>query len=179
MIKINLLPIKKRKKAKPLPTFAIAGVGIFIIAAAVMGYLFYFYSSRVSEKKQLVADNDRKIEELGRKIKSVEDYEKKNAEYKKQKEIIEQLGKNKIMPIRVLDEISSQLPPGVWLNNLSLNGDAVSISCTGFNNTDVVNYVNNLKGSKMFAEVYLQESVQGNQGGFAVYTFRITFKVKA
>ena len=179
MIKINLLPIKKKKKAKPLPTFAIAGVGIFIIAAAVMGYLFYFYSSRVSEKKQQVADNDKKIEELARKIKAVEDYEKKNAEYKKQKEVIEQLGKNKLVPIKVLDEISVQLPSGVWLNSLSLNGGNVSISCTGFNNTDVVNYVNNLKGSKMFSDVYLQESIQGSQGGFSVYTFRITFKVKA
>lgn len=180
MIKINLLPVKKKKKkAKPIPGFVIGGIGAFVVTALVMGYLFYFFNSRLGDRKKTVAENEKTLADLAQKIKAVEDFEKKNAEFKKQKELIEQFSMNRLVPVMVIDEISLQLPVGVWVNNLSLTGDTVTMSCTGFNNTDVVNYVTNLKSSKIFSDINLQESVQANVTGFSVYNFRVTFKVKA
>jgi type IV pilus assembly protein PilN len=179
MIKVNLLPVKKRKKAKPLPAFLVSTILITAITGAVLIYVIYIFNSTVSARRIQVAANEKKIAELKAKIKSVEDYEKRNADYKQRKEIIEQLSKNKTLPVKIVDEISALLPAGVWLNVMSINGHDISLSCTGFTNTDVVNYVNNLKSAKMFTDVYLQESVQGNISGFSVYGFRLTFKVKA
>jgi type IV pilus assembly protein PilN len=179
MIKINLLPIKKKKKkSKPIPGFLIGGICGLIATILIMGYLFYFFSSRLSDRKKTVAANEKTLAELAEKIKAVEDFEKKNADFKKQKELIEQLSKDRLTPAKVMDEISAQLPVGVWLNTLSFTGDTVTMGCTGFNNTDVVNYVTNLKNSKIFTDVNLQESVQASVGGFSVYNFRLTFKVK-
>ena len=75
----------------------------------------------------------------------MEDFEKRNADFQKRKEIIEQLGKNKTLPVKILDEVSRLLPPGVWLTSMDVVGDKVNLSCTAFTNTDVVNYVDNLK----------------------------------
>jgi type IV pilus assembly protein PilN len=179
MIKVNLLPVKKRKKQKPLPTFLISIVFVTLIACVVLAYLVFFFSGRVSEKKAKVRDNEVKITELKQKIKDVEDFEKRNAVFQKRKEIIEQLGKNKTLPVKILDEINSLLPPGVWLVSMDVVGDNVNLSCTAFTNTDVVNYVDNLKLSKLFADIYLQESVQTQASGYSLYNFRLTFKVKA
>lgn len=179
MIKVNLLPVKKKKKAKPLPTFLIVTVAVTIAAIALMAYLNYFFASRVTARQALVAENDRRIEELAKKIKTVEDYEKRNADYQKRKDVIEQLGKNKTLPVRIFDEISSVLSSGVWINSMSISGADVSMTCTGFSNTDVVNFVNNMKASKLFTDVYLQESVQATVSGYSVYNFRITCKAKA
>jgi type IV pilus assembly protein PilN len=178
MIKVNLIPTKKKKKAKPLPTFLIVTVGVTLLSIAVVAYLNYFFGSRVEERQATVAKNEKTLADLAVKIKAVEDYEKRNADYKKHKEIIEQLGKNTVIPVKVLDELSTVLPVGVWLSSLHIGGDKIDMRCTAFSNTDVVNFVNNLKGSKIFTDVYLQESVQAQEGGFTIYNFGVTCKVK-
>ena len=179
MIKVNLLPVTKRKKQKPLPTFLISMVFVTLAAGAILAYLVFFFGGRVSEKQAKVTDNEVKIAELKQKIKDVEDFEKRNADFQKRKEVIEQLGKNKSLPVKILDEISALLPPGVWLVSMDVAGDNVNLSCTAFTNSDVVNYVDNLKHSKLFADIYLQESVQAQSAGSSLYNFRLTFKVKA
>jgi type IV pilus assembly protein PilN len=178
MIKVNLLPIKKKKRAKPLPKFLVVGVLVTLVTAIVLAYVYYFFSSRVEAREMQVRENEKRIAELKEKIKAVEDYESRNATYKKRKELIEQLSKNKTLPVKIIDEISALLPTGVWLDAMTINGTDVSLSCTGFTNTDVVNYVNNLKNASLFYDVYLQESVQTEISGFSTYKFRITFKVK-
>ena len=62
---------------------------------------------------------------------------------------------------------------------MAVKGSDINLGCTAFTNTDVVNYVNNLKNSQLFTEVFLQESVQAGASGLTLYTFRLTFKVKA
>ena len=177
MIKVNLLLVKKRKKAKPIPTFLLSTIGVTLAVCAILIYLIFFFSSRLAARQKTVADNAKKIEELQRKIKAVEDYEKMNAVYKQRKEIIEQLGKNKTVPVKVIDEVSTVLPAGVWLTFMELRGTNLNLNGTGFTNTDVVNFVNNLKESRMFADVYLLESIQANISGFDAYNFKISLKV--
>jgi len=179
MIKVNLLPVKKRKKQKPLPTFLIAMVFATLATAAVLAYLVVFFSGRVSEKKAKVSDNETKITELKQKIKDVEDFEKRNADFQKRKEIIEQLGKNKTLPVKILNEINTLLPAGVWLVSMDVAGGKVDLTCTAFTNSDVVTYVDNLKLSNLFTDIYLLESVQAQVSGYSLYNFRLTFKVKA
>jgi type IV pilus assembly protein PilN len=179
MIKINLLPFKKKRKAKPLPTFLIVTIGVSLAAAAVMFYLNFSFQGRISEKKATVARNEKTLAELAMKLKAVDDYEKLNADYKKRKGIIEELGKNKSLPVKLLDEISRLLSDGVWLTTMEIKGSDISMACTAFNNTDVVNFVNSLKGSKLLTDVYLQESVQAKVSGFSVYNFKISCKVKS
>ncbi len=179
MIKINLLPVKKKKKkAKPVPGFLVATVIVTAVTIVILAYAVYFMNSRLSERKATIASNDRTIEDLARKIKDVENYEKLNATYQKNKEIIEQLGKNKTMPVKVLDEVSALLPPGVWFTTMDIKGTDISLAGMAFTNSDVVNYVNNLKHSSFFTEVYLQESVQAPAEGMSAYAFKLTFKVK-
>ncbi|MGC2064558.1 MAG: PilN domain-containing protein [Thermodesulfovibrionales bacterium] len=180
MIKVNLLPVKKKKKAAQVPGFVLAALLVTLLSAAVMFYVYYMFTEKVALRKNQVASNDVKIAELEKRILAVTDYEKRNQDYKARKDIIEQLGKNKTLPVKVLDEVSAQLPNGVWVTAMDLknSGSELSMNCTAFTNTDVVNYVNNLKGSKLFADVYLNESVQSQVAGFSVYTFSIIIKVK-
>lgn len=178
MIKVNLIPVKRKRRSKPVPGYLVSMVVLLIVTAAVLAYFVHSLNSQVTTKKRIIAENNQRIAQLKDKIKAVADYEKRNEDYRKKRDLVEKLSKNRTMPVKLLDEISSLLPKGVWLRGLSLNGDKVSLSATGFTNTDVVNYVNNCKNSKMFTDVYLRESVQGSVSGFSVYNFSLTFKVK-
>ena len=179
MIKVNLLPVKKKKKSKPLPTFLISTILVTVAVAAILGYLVYFFSSRVSSKQMQVNQNEQKIQELKAKIKSVEDYENRKAMFQQRIGIIEQLGKSKTVPVKILNELGVLLPEGVWVTSLDVSGTDINLGCTAYTNTDVVNYVNNLKNSSFFTEVYLQESVQAKITGISAYNFRLALKVKA
>ena len=178
MIKINLLPVKKRKKARQLPGFVVSMVLLLVVAGVISAYLIYFLNSRVSARQETIAKNEAKLTELSTKIKAVENYEKLNATYQKNKEIIEQLGKNKTLPVKVLDEVSTLLPVGVWLTTLDIKGTEINLAGMAFTNSDVVNFVDNLKKSALFTDVYLKESMQQPSAGFSAYSFSLAFKVK-
>lgn len=178
MIKINLLPVKRKKKAKPLPTFLLSTIGVTVLAVAISLYLIYFFNARLSERKATVARNDAKIKELQEKIKAADEYEKKNAVVLEHNKVIEELTRNRSVPVKILDTISTQLPVGVWINNLDVKGGVINLSCVAFTNTDVVNYVNNLKNAPLFADVYLIESIQDQIAGIPVYKFKLKFAVK-
>ncbi|MEW6052484.1 MAG: PilN domain-containing protein [Nitrospirota bacterium] len=179
MIKVNLLPVKRKKKAKPLPSFLIGAVLGTLVICIITAYLAFFFTSRLSAKKNQFAANEKKIAELKEKIKAVEDFEKRNKDFRDRSDLIEQLSKNKSVPVKILDEVSSLMPNGVWLRGMTFAGGNINLDGFGFTNTDIVTYVDNIKNSQMFAEVYLQESKSEALEQIPVYSFKLTFKIKA
>jgi type IV pilus assembly protein PilN len=178
MIKVNLLPIKRKKKAKPLPSFLVVTILITVGICIIMAYLTFFFNSRLSAKKAQFTANEKKIAELKEMIKAVDDFEKRNKTFKERNDIIEQLSKNKSLPVKILNEFSTLLPNGVWLQTMSVSGGSVSLEGYGFTNNDIVSYVDNIKNSPMFTEVYLQESKSVEAEKVALYMFKLTCKLK-
>lgn len=178
MIRINLLPSKK-KKALILPNVLVYGVFVtlFIIIAAAA--FTYHLNSQISSKQSSVLAKETKLKQLQAALEDVKNYEKDNKEFREKTMIIEQLKRNQIVPLRLLDEVSEMLPNGVWLVSLADNAGVVSIEGVAFTNPDLVTYVQNLKGSKYLSEVTLVESRQTEIGEFSVYKFKLTFKVNA
>jgi type IV pilus assembly protein PilN len=178
MIKVNLLPVKRKKKPKPLPTFLLATIAATVAACLIMGYLVFFFSSRLSDRKARFTKNEKINAELKEKIKAVEDFEKRNKSFKERNDIIEQLSRNRSVPARLLDELSSLQPAGIWLKTLSVTGDTILLDGYGFTNNEIVTYVDNVKGSPMFTEVYLQESKSMEFEKIPLYMFKLTMKMK-
>ena len=178
MIKVNLLPVKRKKKQKPLPSFIVITILITVVVCIIMAYLTFFFNSRHAAKKDQVAANEKKITELKAMIKAVEDFEKRNKTFKERNDIIEQLSKNKSLPVKIMNEFSTLLPNGVWLQNMSVSAGSISLDGYAFTNSDIVSYVDNIKNSPMFHEVYLQESKSVEVEKAALYMFKLTCKLK-
>ncbi len=179
MIRINLLPYKRKKKAKPLPTFVISTALITVIAFCALAYLFFYFNADLQAANDRFEGNKKRIAELKNKIKEVDNFEKLNKTIEERTKIIEQLRKNQNKPVMILDEISRNLPKGVWLNIMTVSGDNGNIDGHAFTNTDVVAFVDNLKSSKLLADVYLQETRQVEIEKIPLYHFKLTFKVAA
>ncbi|MEW6068212.1 MAG: PilN domain-containing protein [Nitrospirota bacterium] len=178
MIKVNLIPVKRKKKAKPIPTFIVTMVIITVIVGIIMAYLTFFFKSRLSTKRAEFAANEKRLSELKEKIKAVENFEKFNRAIQQRTDIIEQLSKNKALPVRILNEINNLVPNGVWLHSVAVVGQSINIDGYAFTNSDIVSYVDNIKNSAMFAEVYLQESKSTDIGKVPLYMFKLTFRIK-
>ncbi|GBD97439.1 MAG TPA: hypothetical protein ENG83_08045 [Nitrospirae bacterium] len=177
MIRINLLPSRK-KKALILPPVIIYGIvaAVIIIIAAVA--VTFYLNKQISAMQAEIFTKEQKLKKLQTALVEVKNYERDNKEYRKKTGIIEQLKKNQIVPLRLLDEVSGMLPKGVWLTTLNDKGGIVSIEGFAFTNPDLVTYIQNLKSSEYLTNVMLVESRQAALGKFSVYKFRLTFRVK-
>ncbi len=178
MIRINLLPVKRKKKAQPLPPFFIQGAIILGVIILVLGILTFHLGGKVSDMKNEKAAKEQKLVKLKEQLKEVENYERDNEAYKEKNKIIERLKKNQNVPLRLLDEVSARLPKGVWLTALTDKSGDIDIKGYAFTNSDLVSYVQNLKGSKYLTDVELLESRKATLGDVSTYQFRLTFRIK-
>jgi Tfp pilus assembly protein PilN len=177
MIKINLTKVKRKKKAKPVPLYLGAMallIVVSIIAVVIWGKSIDAEIKGLENKKQA---NAQKLKELDEKVKEVKNFESLNSQVSQRKEIIEQLTKNQSMPVRILDEMSSRLTDGVWLNTMSISGNKLTMSGVGFKNTDIVSFVQSLKDSEMFNNVNLLGTSRQMMGEVETYSFNMTLEV--
>lgn len=179
MIRINLLSEKKKKKKltgaqQLLVTSAIIAAVSLVLIITTLFYLKY----KVSQLKEKAESNKVVIADLNRKISEVKKLEQLNAEIQEKTRIIEILRKNQLAPVIVMDEVSRLLPHGVWLNSLIYKDGAVSLEGHAFSNIEIVSYVEKLKKSYYFSDVYLEESRQVEEEKVFVYKFKLNFRMK-
>lgn len=180
MIKINLLPTKKKAPKKVTELQQQLFLGALILSMAVIG-MWYHYGNLQTKISNLTNDKKTKQAKIAeqdnmlREVKTVEDERKKVNE---KIDIIEQLKKNQGGLVRLLDEVSKALPLGVNLTSLTESRGQVNIEGTAFTNNDVVRFIDNLKASPLLTDVFLQETVQSAQEGVDIYRYKLQFTFK-
>ena len=178
MIKVNLIPLKRKKKAKQIPTFLIIGIFVTIGALFISGLFFFRASRTLAQKQALHESNKNRLAELNEKIKAVENFEQLNKTFEQRNKIIEQLSKNKSVPVLLLDEVSKLLPIGVWLDNMTVTGNIIKLDGYGFTNTDIVSFVDKIKASQLFTDAYLNQTRGVEVEKVPLYQFSLTFRIK-
>jgi type IV pilus assembly protein PilN len=178
MIRINLLPVKRKRKTQPLPPVVIQAILLLVVTALVLVFLGFHFSGKIEAMKNEKATKEMKLASLKEQLKEVENFEKLNKLFQKRKKIIEDLKKKQHAPLLLLDQVSAHLPEGIWLTNLTDKGGVVEISGYAFSNTELVSYVQSLKGSKHLTDVSLKESRQQKIGDALIYQFKMTLRVK-
>jgi type IV pilus assembly protein PilN len=188
MIRINLLPTKRKKKAKPVPMYlAYSGIAL----AASLAVLFFFNSYMNSRIKALETDKSNKTAELKRLndlIKHVKDFEAKKADLENRIKVILGIAEKKPIGSMLIDEMTRRLTEGIWLTNMDFKVDSVKIAGVGFNNADIVSYVEHLKDNETvkiypnslmtFTNVKLHGTQKVKQQNQTVYKFTISMKIK-
>lgn len=176
MIKINLLPTKKAKRVKKEAEIQyqfVGGVAALLVSVLLCGYLWFSINNKISMKEKEKINAETQLNDLKKKVKEVENYEKDKKVLEDKNSVIGQLQKNKQGPVRILDEMAKNTPQRVWLTSLIEQGGALEIEGRALTNIDIVEYINNLRSSKYFTELQLIESRQAAEGGLAVYAFKL------
>jgi type IV pilus assembly protein PilN len=180
MIKINLLPAKRKpaKKLTPLQQQMIIGAFMLVISAGVMGFWWWSLHLRIEELKGEKAAAEATIARQENMLKEVKNVEEEEKKVKEKIDVIRKLEANQTGPVRLLDEVSKLLPKGVGLTALSEKGGQVDIEGTAFTNNDLVSFVDNLKASPYFSDVFLLVSEQAKLEGVDIYKYKLQFKFK-
>lgn len=180
MIKINLLPTKRKtpRKVTELQQQVIIGVVVFGAVIAAMAFYYLSLNAKISAREQELAAAMAEIarqDNMLREVKNVEDERKKVTD---KIGIIEQLKKNQQGPVRLLDEISRAIPATADITSMTEAGGNINLGGEAFSNEDVVRFVEKLKASAFFTDVFLMETSQRDKEGYEIYEYKIQFRYK-
>jgi len=160
MIKINLLLVRKEKKKAGVRkelVILILAVGLLLILLAALHW------KTGKEKEDLVAQISETKKEIDRyKSLAVEVTKAKEAQKALQNKlnIINSLRKGKETSVRVLDEISVDKPEKLHLESMKKEGSKLGIEGIALDDETIVQFIANLKKSKLFKNVDLIVSEQ-------------------
>jgi type IV pilus assembly protein PilN len=177
MIRINLIPTKRKKKAKPLATYLVSAVFVIIATIALGFFANTFLGSKIKDLNKESAANAKLIKSLDKKIQEVKDFEKIKKKFTDRKKVIEDLRAGQSLPVRLLDELSMKLTDGIWFKTLTIQNENVSLSGIGFNNNEIVDFVQDMKGSELFSEVMLKGTKKTKINDVEAFTFSISLSV--
>ena len=172
MIKINLVAEARAEKSARAPLISMGGaglnnyifLGLLIAGIAFIGIQYWRLSSTLDSINAEIAENQREYERLKPIIAEVEAFKTKNAELKHKIDVIEQLKANQFGPVRIMDEVSKALPDLLWLSNLDLEGNVISLRGQALDENAVANLIANLAASPFFAEPTLRIMQQDERG---------------
>ena len=117
MIKINLIPIKEKKKQQEF--VVIVGVALFFVAVAMGMFLLYM------QKRTVVNDLNRQIEEVKKesesyqdKINEIKDLQNKRDSLDAIKKTIQGISEIQRKVLAGVDQVAENIPDGIWITRI-------------------------------------------------------------
>ena len=176
MIKINLLGTSTVIDYSG--QYIIAGfIGSVLIS---LGLFYFLLTSASTETEELNQKSQRLQSELNhvQKItKEVKDLEAKKAEYNRKLVIIAKLKKNKLGPVRVLDDLNMALPEKAWLTEVKEQDDSLQITGRALDNQTVASFIRELEKSDYFGERSNEILKQIDMDGVKIKEFSFLTKI--
>jgi type IV pilus assembly protein PilN len=181
LIRINLLTEARaaaaKKKGPALPTGAklnnlilIGGILLGVLYIATMGLVL------MSRRRHLDEEIGKAREEVAR-LKSIIDevksYEDKKKSLEEKIALINNLKTNQRGPVRLMDEVSKALPDLVWLTELQVQGNLLTLKGRTLSPNAVATYLENLKKSPFFAEPVFK-NLGREAGPQGIYSWEMT-----
>jgi len=137
MPRINLLPWREEERKKRQQDFMVALAASVIAAAAVVGLTWFGYVQAIENQQARNLRLETEIAELERSIAEIDGLEAQKERLLARMEIIEQLQRSRPEIVHLFDEISRQMPEGVYLNGMKQTGMSVELKGVAQSSTRV------------------------------------------
>lgn len=175
MIRINLLPYREKIKEEARQRqiiFISFPVVVFLLVIVIL-HVQMVSSIGKLEKKIQGAENELKI--LTKKTGDLEKFKKDREICKTKLEIIRNLERNRLDPVRFLDELTSLVPEKhIWLTTLSETGSNIKLSGIAINNSAISDFMEALERSRFISSVELVASKQTIVSGVKLKAFQLS-----
>ena len=147
MPRINLLPWREEERKKRQRDFLIA-MGASVIAAVIcLGLTLFAYSQMIDNQQSRNARLEGEIVELEKSIAEIDGLERQKERLLARMEIIEQLQRSRPEIVHLFDEMTRQMPEGVYLTGMRQNGSAVEVMGIAQSSTRVSALMRNIDSS--------------------------------
>ncbi len=155
MIRINLLMARAVRRRvglrKEISIFVFVLVALFII----IGLFQWIYWNQSKGLQSQISDQKVKLEKLRALKQQIAKYRANIKLLEKKLAVINELKKNKAMPVKILDELSTHMPDKMSLRSLKKSGSQLEIGGWALDDEVIANFMTNLQRSKYFRGVEL------------------------
>jgi Tfp pilus assembly protein PilN len=130
---------------------------VLVVACLVLGVLvalayWYIHKRELAQQEELAAQRGAEAQKLESIIKEVDDYQKRKDSLQQRIDLINQLKQNQKGPVRIMDQISRDLPDLVWLDSLDITAGRVTLAGRGLNPNAIALFIENVKNDPYFEE---------------------------
>jgi type IV pilus assembly protein PilN len=175
MIRINLLPYREKEKKEDLTRQIVIIAITFIAFVLIIGSYHLYLNMSISNLEKNIKSEKAELDRLSKIIVDIEMYKRDKMILTKKLDIIDGLEKNRLAPVRMLDELTSVVPiKDVWLEKLSEKGADITIEGTARNNIAVAHFMKNLAGSTFIQSVDLISTREKEISGIKLQQFVIS-----
>jgi type IV pilus assembly protein PilN len=170
MPRINLLPWRdeERKERKLKFLVALGGAAIGAFLAAFVGWLMM--DSMVSAQEARNEHLKSEIAELDKQIEKINSLEADKARFIARMDVIEKLQRSRPEIVHIFDEISKQIPDGVYLTSITQEGRRLKFTGVAQSSTRVSSFMRNIDGNTYLTKPEL-EVVETKKDNVAGATF--------
>ena len=180
MIRINLLPIGRR----PVEEKVRKEISIFILltffSLAVMAYFHVVHTREIERIKVEKKTVDGEIRRYQDRQKQLDALKKKEDVMRQKLKVIDNLRKNRDLPVRVLDELAVRIPADkMWIKTLSQKGDTLTLTGVARGNETIAQFMEALAKSPYIDAnaVVLKQSRQVTVEGYKLKNFDLNCKI--
>ena len=179
MIRVNLLPHRQIKRELRQREFGLMASFSAIAASAIVFLGYTFINSQIDAQMARNGRLDAAIVNLDKEIADIKDLKDKISVMLERKHVVENLQTNRSQSVIVLDELSRQLPEGMYFKSIKQQGVVISIEGIADTNARVAALVKSLSTSNWLEMPNLVEikSVLVNNLKQNVFTLTVNIKV--
>ncbi len=174
MIRINLLPHREAKRKARRQQFYVL-LGLVTLLAAVIWFLgFSIVSGWTKAQEEKNEFLKREIASLDKEIDEIKKIQDQTNALLARKRVIEALQANRTETVHLFNELTKQVPEGIYLRTLVQTGQLITISGYAQSNARINTLMNNLDESPLLERSTLVETKAETVGNRRLNAFSIT-----
>ncbi len=174
MAKINLLPWREELRKKHLQDFLMMMLMFVILTGAVMGGWHWHNENNITHQHNRNNYIKREIVAVDERIREIRELEKTKAQLLSRMNVITQLQGSRPQIVRLMDEIVTTLPEGVFLTQVNQAGAQVSFEGRAQSNARVSSYMRNIEGTRWLNNPVLKIIENKDKTGTGFSHFKLT-----
>jgi type IV pilus assembly protein PilN len=179
MIRVNLLPHRQIRREARQREFGLMA-GFAAIAGAVIVFMGLTYvDAQVNAQTERNARLEAAIAQLDREIADIKDLKDQISIMLDRKQVVENLQTNRSQAVIVLDELSRQLPEGMYYKSIKQISNVITLEGVADTNARIATLVRNLSSSNWLESPNLVEIKAETINGLKQNAFTMNVTIKA
>jgi len=157
MIRVNLLPHRQIRREAKQREFGLMALFAAVAACAILFVAYTIINSKVESQLERNQRLNNAITKLDKEIADIKDLREQISAMLERKQVVENLQTNRSQAVIVFDELSRQLPEGMYLKSVKQEGRVITIEGVADTNARVATLVRNFNQSNWLESPILIE----------------------
>jgi type IV pilus assembly protein PilN len=179
MIRVNLLPHRQIRREAKQREFGLMALFAAIAAGAIVFMGYTVINGQVETQLERNQRLDAAIVKLDKEIADIKDLKDQISAMLERKQVVENLQTNRSQSVVVFDELSRQLPEGMYLKSVKQQGNVINVEGVADTNARVATLVRNFNSSNWLESPILIEIKAVTVNGVKQNMFTLQVNLKA